>query len=80
MIYLIQLYNLVGQRKLFIQIFSGLKEEAKELGYEGFETELVNEMLYNHFGLELESDKQLEMLTDAMLKRDDLSFLEAFRR
>ena len=75
MIHLIQLFNMIDDKKLFIGLFSYFKDEAQEMGYSGFEGELFNEMLDNHFGIEILDDKQLERITASLLKRDDLSFL-----
>jgi hypothetical protein len=56
------------QTKLFIGLFEDLSFEIEELGYEGNEEELINEMLDNHLGIFLEDDSQLEMFTAYILK------------
>jgi hypothetical protein len=56
------------QRKFFIALFDDLAMEIEDMGYEGFEDELVNEMLYNHFGLTIEDDRQLKIFTEYILK------------
>jgi hypothetical protein len=70
MIYLLQILKRLNkkQRQQFVAIFSDLDYELDELGWRGNETDLVNDMLFNHFGMELEDKNQLQMLTDAILK------------
>ena len=52
MIHLLQLYKMIDDKKLFIGIFNGFFHECQDMGYAGgFEDELFNEMLLNHFGL-----------------------------
>lgn len=70
MIYLLQILRRLNkqQRQQFLAMFSDLDYELDELGWRGNETDLVNDMLFNHFGMELEDKNQLQMLTDAILK------------
>jgi hypothetical protein len=70
MIYLLQILKRLNkqQRQQFLAMFSDLDYELDELGWRGNETDLVNDMLFNHFGMELEDKNQLRMLTDAILK------------
>jgi hypothetical protein len=70
MIYLLQILKRLNkqQRQQFLAMFSDLDYELDELGWRGNETDLVNDMLFNHFGMELEDKNQLQMLTDAILK------------
>jgi hypothetical protein len=70
MIYLLQILKRLNkkQRQEFVALFSDLDYELDELGWRGNETDLVNDMLFNHFGMELEDKDQLQMLTDAILK------------
>ena len=70
MIYLLQILKRLNkkQRQQFVALFSDLDYELDELGWRGNETDLVNDMLFNHFGMELEDKNQLQMLTDAILK------------
>jgi hypothetical protein len=70
MIYLLQILKRLNkqQRQEFLAMFSDLDYELDELGWRGNETDLVNDMLFNHFGMELEDKNQLQMLTDAILK------------
>lgn len=69
-IYLLQILKRLNkkQRQQFLALFSDLDYELDELGWRGNETDLVNDMLFNHFGMELEDKNQLQMLTDAILK------------
>jgi len=76
MIYLIQLYKKVHDKKLFINVFSDLDFELEEMGWKDDPEGLVGELLLNHFGLEIENEKQLSLLTKTILKKKDLSFLE----
>jgi len=81
MIHLLQLYKMIDDKKLFIGIFNGFFHECQDMGYAGgFEDELFNEMLLNHFGLEIECSKQLNRITNAVLDKLDLSFLESIVR
>lgn len=57
-----------SQRREFEALFSDLDYELDELGWRGNETDLVNDMLFNHFGMTLEDPNQLKMLTDSILK------------
>ena len=68
MLHLIQLYKLAGDKELFIKLFDDLSFEIDEMGYKGMEGELINDMLLNHLGLEMEDDSQLQMLTDCILR------------
>ena len=70
MIYLMQIVKMLNKNQIrhFIALFEDLTYEIEELGYKGMETELVNDMLMNHFGLEIECENQLSRLTDSILK------------
>ena len=74
MIYLIQLLKMLDrkQRQEFLTLFSDLDYELDELGWRGNETDLVNDMLFNHFGLSMEDETQLKMLTDVILDKSKL--------
>lgn len=61
-----------NQRQHFVALFSDLDYELDELGYRGNETDLISGMLFNHFGLSIENDKQLQMLTNSILKKNNL--------
>jgi len=66
---------MIQDKELFIALFSDLKDEVSNLGYSGCEGELFNEMLLNHFGLEIEDSKQLDRITSVVLRYNDLTFL-----
>ena len=68
MIHLIQLYKLVDDKKLFISIFDDISYELEELGFKDFPCELIDDMLFIHFGISLEDENQLERLTNCILK------------
>lgn len=74
MIYLMQILKMLNktQRQQFLALFSDLDYELDELGWRGNETDLVNDMLFNHFGLSMEDENQLKMLTDVILKPESL--------
>ena len=81
MLHLLQLYKMIENKKLFINIFNDLSYEIEEMGYLHLEDqmELVNEMLDNHFGIYLEDHRQLEKLTQAIInKQGKLELLRAF--
>lgn len=65
MLYFLQLLARLNKRdqKHFVALFNDLSFEIEELGYRGSEVELIDEMLLNHFGIELESESQLKNLT-----------------
>ena len=56
MMYLIQLLAQLkpAERKEFEALFSDLDYELHDMGWAGNETDLVNDMLFNHFGMTLE--------------------------
>jgi hypothetical protein len=56
------------QQREFVALFSDLDYELNDMGWKGDETTLINDMLFNHFGLSVEDDGQLQMLTDCILK------------
>ena len=55
-------------RQLFIDIFNDLSFEIEEMGYKGMETELIADILLDHFWISIDSPMQLQMLTDYILK------------
>lgn len=75
MIYLIQLLKMLDrkQRQEFLTLFSDLDYELDELGWRGNETDLVNDMLFNHFGLSIEDETQLKRLTEVILDKGKLA-------
>lgn len=74
MVVLMQLLKMLNktQRKQFLALFSDLDYELDELGWRGNETDLVNDMLFNHFGLSIEDESQLKRLTEVILKPESL--------
>ena len=72
MIYLIQILKLLSnhQKNQFLELFSDLDYEINELGYKGEESQLVNDMLFNHFGFTIDDEQQLRMITKVILKPD----------
>ncbi len=70
MIYLLQILRMLNkkQQREFVALFSDLDYELNDMGWKGDETTLINDMLFNHFGLSVEDDGQLQMLTDCILK------------
>ena len=71
MIYLMQVLNLIGKSNidLFESLFTNIDDDIKDLGYENCESELVNEIMNNHFGIYLEDERQLEFLTKVILDK-----------
>lgn len=69
MLLFMQLLNRVQDKQFFINLFDDLSFELDELGYRDDATMLVDELLLNHFGIEMQDDKQLERLTDFILKK-----------
>ena len=77
MLHLIQLYKMVQDKDFFISIFSDLDYELNEMGWSADPETLINDMLFNHFGLTIEDDRQLSQLTQTILNKKDLHFLKA---
>lgn len=65
MIYFIQLLKQVQDKAMLIAMLDDIQWEVEELGYHA--NDLVNELLLNHFGLEVECPNQLEILTKWIL-------------
>lgn len=68
MLHFIQIYKLVLDKELFINLLDDLSYEIEELGYKGSEADLVHGILDNHFGIFLEDERQLERVTEHILK------------
>lgn len=70
MIYLIQILKRLNtsERMLFIELFNDLSYELDELGYKDFPEELIDDMLFNHFGIEMTSESQLELLSACIVR------------
>lgn len=64
---LLQLLKLLNDTDKFQSLFSDLTSEIEELGYEGCEDELVNQILQNHFNITIEDKRQLDSLTAIIL-------------
>jgi hypothetical protein len=77
MLYLLQIYKMVTDKNLFINLFSDLDYELDELGYKDAPEELINEMLSNHFGITIDDERQLKILTNTIINKKDLNFLKA---
>ena len=79
MLHLMQIYKMVHDKTLFIELFNDLSYEIEEMEYLHLEDqmELINEMLDNHFGLFLEDHRQLQRLTETIIKKQgSLQFLK----
>lgn len=74
MLYLIQLLKMLNkkQQKQFVELFSDLDYELNDMGWKGNETDLINDMLFNHFGMSIDDADQLQMLTNSILKKGNL--------
>lgn len=74
MLALLQIMKMLNkrQRQDFVALFSDLDYELDEMGWRGNETDLINDMLFNHFGMSIDDDFQLKRLTDSILKKGNL--------
>jgi hypothetical protein len=72
MLFLLQLLNTLNKKQfdLFMQLFSDLDYELNEMGYSSDPQGLVNEMLSNHFGIELTDVEQLNAITRIILDKN----------
>lgn len=70
MFHLIQLLKMLStqQRQEFVMLFNDISYELDELGYRDFPEELINDMLFNHCGIEIESQSQLELLSACIVR------------
>ena len=70
MLYLIQIINMLSKsdQQRFVTIFHDLSFEIEEMGFKGYETELVKDLLWTHFDLEMASEVQLQWLTTCILR------------
>lgn len=81
MLFFYQLLNQVKDKTFFIDLFDDLSFELDELGYRDDPVMLVDELLLNHFGIEMQCQKQLQMVTDFILKHQgNLNFYERMTR
>lgn len=74
MFLLIQLLNAMTptEQELFGKLFSDLDYELDEMGWRGNETDLVNDMLFNHFGFSIDDEAQLQKITETILNKEKL--------
>lgn len=77
MIYLMQLYKMIENKKLFIGIFSDLDYELNEMGWNDDPETLINDLLFNHFDLSIECPKQLAMITNSIINKNGLKMCQA---
>jgi hypothetical protein len=68
---------MVQDKDFFISIFSDLDYELNEMGWKDDPETLINDLLFNHFGLTIESERQLAQITQTILNKKDLHFLKA---
>ncbi len=72
MFYLIQIIKMLDkeQQKLFISIFDDLSYEIEEMGYNHIDDqcELISDLIFNHFNIELDDIKQIKVLTESIIK------------
>jgi len=68
MIVFLKIFNKIKNKKLFLSVFNDISFDIKSLGYVGDETSFVNSILESHFGLRIEDDKQLILMTNYILK------------
>lgn len=66
MIYLMQLFKRIDDLKYFQALFTDI--DFEELGYEDDKQELINEMLLEHYGFSIIEDKQLDSITNVILR------------
>jgi hypothetical protein len=59
------------ERILFVDLFDDLSFEIEEQGYLGLETDLIGDILSNHFGISFECPNQLDMFTECILKHQN---------
>lgn len=64
MIYLMQILHMVDDIDYFEGMFIDLEYEIEEMGWT-YEA-LIPDMLFNHFGIEMECENQLKMLVECM--------------
>jgi hypothetical protein len=78
MLYLLQIYKMVQDKDLFINLFNDILTDINDLGYSDSPEELVNELLNTHFHMTLDDDRQLKYFTNSILKNQGkLMFLKS---
>lgn len=78
MIYLIQLYKIVKDKKHFINIFTDFEKKVKEQGFKNHPEIFFECLLSGQFKIRIRNKMQIIMILEAIFKKKDLSFLEAF--
>lgn len=68
MLRLIQVYNTVKDKELFVDIFDDLSFELHDLGYIDYPEDLIDELLVNHFGISFECPRQLKDFTNDIMR------------
>ena len=53
MLHLLQVYKLVQNKQLFIDVFSDLDYELNEMGWSADPETLISDLLFDHFDLEI---------------------------
>lgn len=80
MITLLELLKITNTPNFFYKLFSDLEYELDELGWRGDEKTLINDMLFNHFGVTIEDERQLESLVSIILDKDKFkAAIETFK-
>jgi len=57
--------------KLFIGLLDDLSHEIEEMGYKGYEVDLIEDIMFNHFGIEFECTNQLNMFAECIMKHQN---------
>ncbi len=68
MLRLLQVAKIVNDKQFFVDIFDDLSFELEEMGYKDCPEDLVQDLLINHFDLEIECERQLKDFTNDVLK------------
>jgi hypothetical protein len=73
MIYLMQIMNMLNKKERtdLIHILEDLSFELEEMGWNSDPEGLISDILFNHFGFEMEDPKQLTWLTDWVLEKQN---------
>ncbi len=75
MLHLLQLYNMVEDKEMFIKLFSNFAVLCDDMGYSDDMGELFNELLDNHFLLFITNNNQLDRIVNTLKKHSDLAIL-----
>ena len=68
MFYLMQLVPKIHDLEQFLLVFNDLSFEVDECGYDA--SELIPELLLNHFGLEIEDKGQEQLVVNALMTKE----------